>query len=298
MRVDVVAVGSLNMDLVAVCKSLPRAGETILADTFHMVCGGKGANQAVAAARLGARVAMVGRIGCDAFGSTLRDALSDEGIDVSEVREADGPSGVALIGVGAGENLIMVAPGANAALGPEEIMQARALWSGAAVVLCQLETPMAGISALVEGLAPRPTRLILDPAPAALPPASVLARVDWLTPNESEAASLLGGPIGDPAVAAARLLALGPRNVVLKLGRRGAFLSGTDVAPVLIETPSVTVVDSTAAGDTFNGAFGAALAGGAPPARAARFACRAAAVSVSRHGAQPSLPRLDEVGPW
>jgi ribokinase len=288
------------MDLMAECAVLPGPGETVFAQALHTICGGKGANQAVAAARLGATVAMIGRVGCDAFGATLREALAREGVDVSEVRSAEGVSGIALIGTGAGENMIMVASGANALLEPADIAAARSLLTGAAVALCQLESPVACLVALVEILAAGSTRLILDPAPAASVPEAVLARVDWLTPNEGEAASLLGrsDPIDDPAAAAMALRGLGVRNVALKLGARGVFLCGDDAGPILIPAPETVAVDSTAAGDTFNGAFGAALAEGADPQAAARFACRAAAISVSRYGAQSSMPSRSEVGDW
>lgn len=300
MTPEIVVVGSLNMDLVAECERLPRPGETLAAVAFHTLCGGKGGNQAVAAARLGARVAMIGKVGRDAFGAELRAALAREGVDLGGVAEAEGASGVALIGTGAGENLIMVAAGANAALGPADVVRERARLARAAVVLCQLEIPLESVRALAELLAGLPALWVLDPAPAAALDAETLRRVDWLTPNEGEAVRLLGrpGPVDDlPAVSEA-LRALGPRNVALTLGPRGVFLSGPAVPPTHVPAPAAVAVDSTAAGDTFNGAFATALAEGAAPVAAAQFACRAAAISVSRFGAQASMPDRAQVGDW
>lgn len=292
-----VVVGSLNMDMVSTVDRMPAPGETVTGRGFATVLGGKGANQAVAAARLGAAVRMLGCVGSDSFGETLRQGLLAEGVDVAAVRECPGASGVAAITVAAdGSNSIVVYPGANALLSPEMVEAAAVAIREAAIVLVQLETPLATVERLAEICAAAGTPLMLDPAPAQALSPSLLGRITWLTPNESETRTLLGITEDLPAEEAAqRLLALGPRNVVLKLGSRGVYLAGADVAGTQVPAPVVDAVDTTAAGDCFNAAFAVALTEGQAPVQAARFACAAAAFSTTGAGAQPSMPTREVV---
>jgi ribokinase len=272
-------------------------GETILSDRFDTFPGGKGANQAVAAARLGGTVVLIGRLGTDGFAEELQTSLNGEGIDTSRVHHVHGPSGNALITVTTGgQNTIVVTPGANAALQPQDLESARSTLADASMVLVQLETPLDTVERLAELCAEAGIPLMLDPAPAQALSAALLKQVTWLTPNQTEAAQLLGETeLGDPGEAASRLLATGVKNVALKLGEHGVYVAGQDVAAVQVPGFPVTPVDTTAAGDCFNGAFAVALAQGLSPADAARFACAAAALSTTMAGAQPSMPRRDEV---
>ncbi|HWX12380.1 MAG TPA: ribokinase [Trinickia sp.] len=296
----VVVIGSLNMDLVARVPRMPAAGETLAGHTFAQVAGGKGGNQAVAAARLGARVAMIGRVGEDANGAMLRDGLEAEGIDCSLLAvSSTAPTGVALITVDdAGRNSIVIVAGSNGELTPADIVRNEAVLATADVVVCQLETPPETVAAaLVAGHRLGKT-VILNPAPATGPlPAHWLPLIDYLIPNEVEAAALSGLPIQCPHDAEAAALAMrnqGTRNVVITLGAAGiiAVLNG---APQHLEAPRVTAIDTTAAGDTFIGAFAAQLAQRVAVDHALRFAQQAAAVSVTRAGAQPSIPTRAEV---
>jgi ribokinase len=291
----ILVAGSANMDLVVAAERAPVAGETVLGGAFATYPGGKGANQAVAAARCGGAVAMLGRVGDDAFGETLRAGLEAAGVDVSGLASVDAPSGVALIVTTAeGGNSIVVAPGANARLDAAAVGEAD--FVGVAYVLAQLETPLDGVIRAAEIARAQDAVFILDPAPARSLPPGLLALVDWLTPNETEARSLLGldGPF-DPFAAAVALQALGPRGVVIKLGGQGAILLDAGGAPQLVAPFPVQAVDTTAAGDAFNGAFAVALSEGADPPKAARFACAAAALSVTRRGAQPSMAARGEI---
>ncbi len=289
---DILVIGSANMDLVAFAGRLPQPGETLLG-TFHSFEGGKGGNQAVAAARAGGKVAFLGRVGLDLFGARLRKSLQDNGVDTRLLGEAEGPSGVAIIMSGGGNNMIVVAPGANDALDEDAITQTSVV--GARFVLAQLETPLAGIVKAARLARQKGAVFILDPAPARSLPPELLNDVDWLTPNESEAATLLGvAELGDPLAAARRLKALGPRGVVLKLGGAGAVLLEDD-APLLLPARKVEAVDTTAAGDAFNGAFAVALAEGGSAMEAVTFAIAAAAISVTRHGAQPAMASRNEI---
>jgi len=289
---DILVIGSANMDLVAFADRLPQPGETV-AGAFQSFEGGKGANQAVAASRAGGKVAFLGRVGLDVFGARLRESLQDNGVDTRFVGEVEGPSGVAIIMSGGGNNMIVVAPGANNALGEEAI--AESSFAGARFVLAQLETPLPGIIKAARLAQEKAATFILDPAPARPLPRELLVRVDWLTPNESEAAALLGvTELGDPLMAARKLKALGPRGVVLKLGGEGVVLL-EDNSPALVPARKVHAVDTTAAGDAFNGAFAVALAEGKPAMAAVNFAIAAAAISVTRHGAQPAMASRDEI---
>jgi ribokinase len=289
--------GSLNMDFVATVPRLPAPGETLTGSAFQTVPGGKGANQANAAGRLGGNVWMAGRTGSDVFGAQLRASLSASGVDVSEVRDAATTTGVALIEVEAsGQNSIVVIPGANAAFSPADAAALEAKLAQSAFLLLQLETPLATVlrlASLASG------RVLLDPAPAQPLPAELLRHVAVLTPNESEARILLGqvpGPV-DPADAPAlarRLRELGPSVVVLKLGANGCYALGPDLDLHTVAFP-VAPVDTTAAGDTFNAALAVALAENRPWPEALRFANAAAALSVTRLGAQSSAPDRAEV---
>lgn len=302
MSAKVVVVGSLNMDLVARAQRLPRAGETLAGDSFFTVPGGKGANQAVAVARLGASVAMVGNVGDDAYGEQLRQALEHEGIDCQAVGVCEGvSSGVALITVdAASQNAIVIIPGSNGRLAPESVQRFDALLQAAEVIICQLEVPLATVAwTLARGRELGKT-VILNPAPATGPlPADWFAHIDYLTPNESEAQALTGLPVTDldsARSAGERLLALGAGRVIVTLGAQGALFV-TPAGSCHFPAPVVQPLDTTAAGDTFIGGFVAALVRGLEEGEAIAFGQRAAALSVTRAGAQPSIPYLAELVP-
>lgn len=290
---DILVIGSANMDLVAFADHLPKPGETLLGGAFHSFEGGKGGNQAVAAARAGGKVAFLGRIGHDLFGARLRENLQQNGVDTRLLGEVEGASGVAIIMSGGGNNMIVVAPGANGALTADVID--KSAFAGVRFVLAQLETPLEGVIKAAKLAREQGAVFILDPAPARALPPDLLKNVDWLTPNESEACLLLGlKELGDPLQAARQLKALGPRGVVLKLGGEGAVLLEQD-QPLLVPARKVSVQDTTAAGDAFNGAFAVALSEGRTPLEAVKFACAAAAISVTRHGAQPAMASRTEI---
>lgn len=299
---NIVVVGSINLDLVAQVARMPQEGETMLGEEFATYPGGKGANQAVAAARLGAKTVMVGRLGDDLFATQLQAALESAGVDASAVKRIPGPSGSAVILVTkAGGNSIVVIPGANAELQPEDLEQHRALFAEAGVILAQLEVPLETVERLAQIAGELNVPLVLDPAPAQALSAETLKHTTWLTPNETETQILLSGldgneeGLGQAEAAAERLLATGVRNVILKMGERGVYLAGADVESCYVQPYRVQAVDTTAAGDAFNGGFAYALTQGMAPREAAQFACAVAAVSVTRHGAQPSMPTLEEV---
>ncbi|MFI8346598.1 ribokinase [Streptomyces sp. NPDC085596] len=291
---DLLVVGSANADLVVGVERRPGAGETVLGGDLAVHPGGKGANQAVAAARLGARTALLARVGDDGHGRLLLDSLRSAGVDTAAVLTGGAPTGVALITVDpSGDNSIVVSPGANARLTEGDV---RAGVLGAArVVSAQLEIPLETVSAVVRGL-PEGTRFVLNPSPPRPLPAEVLAACDPLVVNEHEARVLLGdGESGDdPAEWARRLLALGPRSVVVTLGARGALVcdaSGSRAVPSV----AVAAVDTTGAGDAFTAALAWRLGAGAELAEAAAFAARVGAAAVTRRGAQESYPTAAEV---
>ncbi|WP_407310413.1 ribokinase [Pseudomonas sp. nanlin1] len=300
MQANVVVVGSINMDLVARSKTLPRPGETVVGSEFATVPGGKGANQAVAAARLGAKVAMVGCVGADAYGEQLRAALVAESIDCQGVSVAEGqPSGLALIVVDASsQNTIVIIAGGNACLLPANVQRLDSLLQQAEVVICQLEVPLDTVAHTLARARRLGKTVILNPAPATGPlPDSWYANIDYLIPNESEAQTLSGVAVDSRAsaqAAAEKLRALGAGTVIVTLGAEGALLVGEGGA-VHFPAPVVQALDTTAAGDTFVGAFAAALAGGQSEREAILFGQRAAALSVTRAGAQPSIPHLCEL---
>jgi ribokinase len=290
-------VGSLNADLVVRAARAPERGETVPGIGFTRHPGGKGGNQACAAARVAAgqvHVSLIGRVGADADGQWLRRHLEDDGVDVTAVGLDDGlPTGVAAITVEAsGDNRIVVVPGANQALTPGVLSRHHDTLATADVLLVQLEIPLPTVQTAVRMGREKRATIILDPAPARPLPDGLLALVDYLTPNERELEALAGP--GDVLAAAGRLLARGARHVVVKRGARGALLVGPQGAQEIAPFP-VTAVDTTAAGDAWNAAFGVALALGREPALAARFANAAGALTVTRPGAQPSLPRRTSV---
>jgi ribokinase len=294
MNPEVVVVGSLNLDFVVPVPHLPAPGETIAGGQHFKTLGGKGANQAVAAARLGASVAMVGRVGDDAEGLDCVAGIERDGVDATfVVRDEDVPTGLALIAVDPqGENSIVVGQGSNARLCVADVRSAEALLRDARVTVAQLEIPMDSVHAAAASAG---GTFILNPAPARPLPPEILRRVDVLTPNEIELAMLAGARVDSmrDVVEAARDID-GPDAVVVTLGAQGAVVVTPDRA---VELPAlrVEVVDTTAAGDAFCGALAEALARGEELVPAAEWAVAAAAVSVTRMGAQPSLPTREEV---
>jgi ribokinase len=298
-RSRVTVLGSLNMDISVSVPRLPGPGATVLGSAARFTPGGKGANQAVAAARLGADVRMVGCVGDDDFGRQLLAALRAEGVDAGAVRAVPGiPTGLAMISVDrAGENLITVAPGANHEVGAGEV--AAALSHPAHVLVICAEIPVPAIrSALAQ---PRGAIRILNLAPAPPEAAALVAKgegLDWLVVNETEAAAVLGRPVeglNDAAQAASELVAAGPRHAVVTAGAHGAALAGPQGPPRTIEAFHVEAVDTVGAGDTFVGALAVALAAGVPPAEAVRAAAAAGATAVTRHGAQAGMPRPEDI---
>ena len=291
----IVVVGSANTDLVVQADRLPRPGETVLGGDLITAQGGKGANQAVAAARLGADVTFVARIGGDAFGGETRRALQAEGLDLQYlVDDPEAPSGVAMIVIGPdGQNLIAVAPGANRRLSEDDLMAARGAFVGAKVVLLELETSVvAGLAAARLGREAGAT-VMLNPAPAPAEslPNALYESVDILTPNEIEASVLSGE--STPERAARTLLKRGPRTVIVTLGEAGALVADRSG---LVSVPGFHVepVDTSAAGDAFNGGLAVALGRGDALPNAVRYAHAVAALTVTRLGAQPSLPSAEE----
>ena len=292
-RHDVVVVGSVNADLVVGVERRPAPGETVLGSDLATYPGGKGANQAVAAARLGGRVAVLGRIGDDGHGALLRASLADAGVDLDHLLVTEGPSGVALITVDTdGDNSIIVSPGANARLVPADVERARPLLTGAAVVSFQLEIPIETVEAAARTAAGAGARVVLNLSPPAPLPGGLPALCDPLVVNEHEAAYLLGRR-DDPAAMATGLLEQGPRSVLVTLGADGALVadrSGVTAVP----SPEVEVVDTTGAGDAFTAALCLRLARGDGLVDAARFAARVGAAAVRKPGAQSSYPAADE----
>lgn len=295
----VVVVGSSNTDMIIRVTHIPRPGETILGGEFSMAPGGKGANQAVAAVRAGGRVTFVARVGDDVFGARALKDFEADGIDVRfVVKDGQSPSGVALINVADdGENAISVASGANGRLSADDVRKAEAAFNGADLVLIQLETPIKTVRAAAETAKRRGIPVILNPAPARPLDDDLLRTVSILTPNESEAEILTGIKVGtetDAKRAAAALRARGPRLIVITLGEKGGYAAG-DEFEGMVPAFKVTPVDTTGAGDVFNGALAVALAEKRPLAEALRFASAAAALSVTKLGAQPSAPTRVEI---
>ncbi len=298
MQKPIVVVGSINLDLVVGANRIPCVGETIIGNSFQTFFGGKGANQAVAAAKLGYPVAMVGCVGNDAFGAQLRGALKDAGVDTAYVNTVYGASGVALITTGhSGENNIVVVPGANDQLTPALLEKARPVFQRAGFLLTQLEIPLETVEFLAGIAQEYEVPLMLDPAPARELPETLLRRVTWLTPNETETRELLHADMGDQDYnrAAEQLLASGVENVLLKLGARGCVIAQRNHPLEFVRAFPVEATDTTAAGDAFNAGFAVGLSRGFDASRSAIFASAVAAISVTRPGAQPSMPTRDEV---
>jgi ribokinase len=288
----IVVLGSTNMDLVAYVAHAPKRGETVTGREFRTVPGGKGANQAVAAARAGGDVAMIGAVGSDDFGGRLRETLVSSGVDADLLRTAEGPSGTAHIVVDdEGGNAIVVIPGANGtvtSLAPGD----EALIATAGALLLQLELPLSAVLDGAEAARHHGVRTVLTPAPAQPLPPDLLAVTDLLVPNEHEAAVLSG--VADPRVAAEALLLQVP-EVVITLGAAGCLYASRDTAPLTVPAPRVKAVDTTAAGDTFVGALAVALGEGRPVQQALTWASAAAALCVQRPGASTSMPYRTEI---
>jgi ribokinase len=283
--VDVVVLGSANADLVVAVPRRPAAGETVLGSDTQVLPGGKGANTAVAAARLGGRVAFAGAVGTDQYGDLLLESLRSSGVDTSLVRRRERPTGIAYITVTPdGENSIVVSPGANSTLNNHDID-----FGAARVLVASLEVPVSVVEHAVAMAASNGVRPVLNLSPATRLSAETLSTLDPLVVNEHEAAWLLDG---EPD--ARRLLELGPRSVVITLGARGAVVADHQAVRE-IPAPAVDPVDTTGAGDAFAGALAVGLASGKDLAAAAELAVRVAAISVTRQGAQPSYPTLDEL---
>lgn len=299
MKPKILVLGSSNTDMIIRLDRIPRLGETILGGKFVTAAGGKGANQAVGAARAGGAVTFIARVGQDMFGQQAVAGFAEDGINVDFVfRDAAAPSGVALIFVAKdGENSIAVASGANAKLSSSDVKQARSAFADASVLVMQLETPLATVRAAADLAAKHGLRVILNPAPAQPLPDKLLRRVSILTPNETEAELLTGIKVDSEAAASKatdRLLARGVQTVIVTLGARGAFVASAD-GRELVPSFKVKAVDTTAAGDIFNGALAVALAEAKPLRDAVRFANAAAALSVTKLGAQPSAPSRKEI---
>jgi ribokinase len=290
----IVVVGSANTDMVVKTERIPGPGETVIGGEFILAAGGKGANQAVAAARLGAQVTFVACLGQDVFGDQAIAGYHREGIDTSFiVRTADAASGVALIFVdAAGENSIAVASGANARLAPADVERARTAIANADVLLVQLEVPIDAVRRAIELAHESDTPVILNPAPAKEIAPSLLAKVSIATPNEHEIKVVIGESRREQAVAG--MLAAGTETVLVTLGRQGVLWATTE-GQQTIPAFSVRAVDTTAAGDAFNGGLACALARAMSTQEAIRYANAVAAISVTRMGAQPSLPTSAEV---
>ncbi|MFD7607166.1 ribokinase [Streptomyces mirabilis] len=288
----IAVLGSTNMDLVAYVAKAPQRGETVTGREFRTIPGGKGANQAVAAAHAGADVSMIGAVGADAFGSQLRTTLEHSGVDTDHLRTTEGPSGTAHIVVDdEGGNEIVVIPGANGTvdhLAPGD----EALIAGADALLLQLEIPLAAVLAGAEAARRHGVRTILTPSPVQSLPPELLASIDLLVPNEHEAAALTG--LTDPRDAATALLDQVP-EVVVTLGAAGSLYASRGAEPFTVPAPRVTAVDSTGAGDTFVGTLAVALAEGRPMRAALAWASTAASMSVQRPGASSSMPYRSEI---
>jgi ribokinase len=299
MKRPIVVVGSINTDLVVGAERIPTVGETVAGKSFSTLWGGKGANQAVAVAKLDYPVAIVGCVGTDAFGGQLQKELEAAGVDSSSVSSFRGPSGVALITTTVhGENSIVVVPGANEHLVPALLDKTAPLLESAGMILTQLEIPFDTVEHLAQLAERNNIPLMLDPAPARDLPMNLLRRISWITPNETEIQELLKRKImsdEDYFEAAVSMLACGAQNVLLKMGSRGALVAQQDGSREIIPAHPVHPVDTTGAGDCFNGAFAVGLMLGKTPHESAIFAAAAAAVSITRAGAQLSMPTMAEV---
>ena len=294
-RKPIVIVGSITMDLVTRTPRIPAIGQTLIGTGFETTPGGKGANQAVAAARLGYPVAMVAKVGDDAYGPALIENLKRAGVATAGMSQVAGSSGLAPMFVADdGLNAIVVVPGANGKMDRAVVDQHAALIRSAGMVLCQLEIPMDTLSYTLDFCAQAGVPVMLDPAPAADLPSAIWQQVAWFTPNETEAAHYVGDG-ADAEESAKRLLEKGLRGVVLKRGGEGSYVAVAGGDARWVKPFKVDAIDTVAAGDCFNGAFAVALLEGNDPWAAARFANAAAAICVTRKGAAASMPMRAEV---
>ena len=295
----ILVVGSTNTDMMIKTEHLPRPGETVLGGTFFMNPGGKGANQAVAVARLGGDIAFICKTGNDIFGRQSHKLFEEEGIDTSYLlSDAENPSGVALITVDDNaENCIVVASGANANLFPKDLTKAEKAVDEAEFVLMQLEIPIETVEFVADMANKKQKKVILNPAPAQILSEQLLSNLYLITPNETEAELISGVKISDEQSmleCAKKIAGMGVENVIITLGSKGAFVYGNDICEK-IPSLKVKAVDTTAAGDVFNGALVVALAEGCSLIDSVKFACKASAISVTRIGAQSSAPYRSEV---
>ncbi|MFZ1937523.1 MAG: ribokinase [Terracidiphilus sp.] len=294
-RKPIVVVGSITMDLVTRTPRIPAIGQTLIGTGFETTPGGKGANQAVAAARLGYPVAMVAKVGDDAYGPALLQNLKRAGVETAGMTQVSGSSGLAPMFVADdGLNAIVVVPGANGKMDRAAVDGHAEQIRSAGMVLCQLEIPMDTLSYTLEFCAKANVPVMLDPAPAAALPESAFGQVAWFTPNETEAAFYVGDGMSTED-SARKLLDKGLRGVVLKRGGDGAYVAVQGGEAKWVKPFKVNAIDTVAAGDCFNGAFAVALLEGKDPWAAARFANAAAAICVTRKGAQQSMPMRAEV---
>ena len=294
-RKPIVVVGSVTMDMVTCTPQIPRTGQTVIGTSFATTPGGKGANQAVAAARLGYPVQFIGHVGDDVYGPNLIQNLQTAGVDTSFLTPVPGSSGLAPIYLADnGQNAIVVVPGANGKVEPAYVDQHIDVIRNAGMVLCQLELPMATTEHTIALCAELGVPVMLDPAPAAALSNSVWKQVSWFTPNETEAAFYLDNS-SSPESVAQHLLDRGLASVALKRGSEGAYIATSDGRSGWAKPYSVNAIDTVAAGDCFNGAFAVAILEGNDPLSAARFACAASAISVTRRGAQASMPTRADV---
>jgi ribokinase len=298
----VAVVGSINMDFVVESARFPEPGQTVLGKSISYFAGGKGANQAVAAARLGAEVRMVGAVGGDEFGGKLLSVLQTEGIDTRGVRVTDGPTGIASIMVSGGENTIVVVPGANGVVRPEDVAVHSRLIAEADIVLVQLEIPFDTVEAALRLAKSSGRKTVLNPAPAGVFPDEWLKWTDIVTPNETELAALVAAErLDNPAVLEAAMHKLherGAERIIVTLGANGGVLSTRSEGMVRVQGRKVEVVDTTGAGDTFHGALAAAWASGESLPAALRTAVDASALSVTKAGAQTGMPTAAELKAW
>ncbi len=292
----VVVVGSINMDLVARCSTIPLPGQTLIGSEFTTTPGGKGANQAVAVARLGYPVEMIGALGQDSFGDTLLHQLKDKGVNTDGIMRVPGPSGVALISVAQdGSNSIVVVPGANKSVTPEVVDKQADRIRNAGMVLCQLELLNETVLRVSQIAHDAGVPFILDPAPASDIPKEIWKNVTWVTPNETEATFYLVGDEPEPDDAARQFLSKGVSGVLLKRGSEGSYIAQTGGTATWVPPFHVNAVDTVGAGDAYNGGFAVSILEGHDPATAARFASAAAAISVTKPGAQDAMPTRAEV---
>lgn len=292
-------IGSINMDIVVDSERLPEQGETILGKNVHFIPGGKGANQAVAAARLGADTKMIGALGKDEFGKSLFASLKKEKIDVTGVKQiADVHSGIASILLTKNDNRIIVVPGANHQLLPEHLLEYESLIHQADIILLQLEIPIETVELAIQLAKKANKKVVLNPAPASQISEEAMKQVDYITPNRSELAYFTDQKIEnerDLEAGMRLLIEQGPQHVVTTLGSQGAAYMGPDRKLQLMKGHSVSVVDTTGAGDSFNAAFAYAIAKGEKVPAAVSFAIKASALKVTKLGAQTGMPYLEEV---